>query len=210
MTARDTAIVEAVHRYRMLERRQIEKLFSPSSPHSTRIPRRLRLLYQYSYLDRVLRPIYPEEGDRGPVYRLGVEGARLLARRTGTPLASFRYWGRGDDKDARKTHVTPLFLEHGLALSDLRIAIERAAFARNCTIQFWQDEMDLKRAYGREPARVTLRSNGRTEQVPIIPDGYFALTTSKGRGHFFLELDRSTETISRKWRRKILGYKEYV
>ena len=39
---------------------------------------------------------------------------------------------------------------------------------------------------------------------------YNELETLQGRGHFFLEIDRSTESVRRRWRRKILGYKEYV
>jgi hypothetical protein len=46
-------------------------------------------------------------------------------------------------------------------------------------------------------------------EVAVTPDSYFALDTPRGRGHFFIELDRGTETIYRAWQQKILAYKEY-
>ena len=36
------------------------------------------------------------------------------------------------------------------------------------------------------------------------------LKTEKGRGHFFLEFDRGTETIGKQWKRKVLAYQAYL
>jgi hypothetical protein len=46
-------------------------------------------------------------------------------------------------------------------------------------------------------------------EVAVTPDSYFALDTPRGRGHFFIELDRGTETIYRAWQQKVLAYKAY-
>ena len=213
MTERDSAIVEAVYRYRMLERRQIENLFFVSvtgrHTNTSYARKRLRRLYLYGYLERILRPIDPSEGSRGPVYRLGPTGARLLAQQAGVPVGQFHYWGRGDDQDSRRTQVQPLFLEHGLALADVRIAIEQAAKKNDVCIEAWRDDVDLRHARDWDSVMVA-SEDGHHERIPINPDGLFILSAARGRGHFFLELDRSTETIGKTWRRKILGYKQYV
>ncbi len=48
------------------------------------------------------------------------------------------------------------------------------------------------------------------ERIPTNRNSHLILSASRRRGHFFLELDRSTETIRKTWRRKILGYKQHV
>jgi hypothetical protein len=211
---RDEAILEAVCRYRMLERDQLERLFFISDPlqrtNTNRVRERLRLLYQHRYLERVIRPYYPGQGSAGPVYRLGVNGARLLAGRTGVPLQEFRYWGRGDDKDARRTQVRPEFLEHGLVLAETRIAIEQSARRLGALIECWRDDLELRQARDWDSVAVSAAGHSGTQRIPILPDSYFALVGPQGRAHFFLEIDRATETITATWQRKIIGYKQYV
>ena len=214
MTPRDIALVEAVHRYRLLERRQVEDLFFSPTPgrhtNTNRSRERLRLLYQHGYLERIHRFTHPAEGSQGPVYRLGVNGAKLLAEQAGVPVGQFHYWGRGDDKDARQTRVQPLFLEHGLALADLRIAIEQSAKRNGCWLEMWLDDVELRHPDYGDAVTVYSLPDGKSERVPITPDSYFVLATPRGRGCFFVEIDRSTETVQKTWRRKILGYKQYI
>jgi len=141
------------------------------------------------------------------VYRLGPIGAKMLAQNRQMPLSAFRYWGRGDDKDGRQTHVRPNFLEHGLMLTTIRLAFEHVVSAHKCAIETWQDDWMLR---GNKKEVVYPTFKGRRERIPINPDGYFVLIAQRGKARFFLEADRSTETIRKTWRRKILGYKEYV
>jgi hypothetical protein len=136
-------------------------------------------------------------------------GARFLAQRSGVPISQFHYWGRGDDKDSRRTQVQPLFLEHGIALADVRIAIEQASVKNDVCIEAWRDDVEIRHARDWDSMMVS-SEDGQQERIPINPDGHFILLAAHGRGHFFLELDRSTETIGKTWRRKILGYKQYV
>ena len=190
MTERDIAIVEAVYRYRMLERRQIENLFFLSATgqrtNTSYARKRLRRLYLHGYLERILRPIDPSEGSRGPVYRLGPTGARLLAQQAGVPVGQFHYWGRGDDQDSRRTQVQPLFLEHGLALADVRIAIEQAAKMNDVCIEAWRDDVEIRHARDWDSV-IVATEDGQQKRIPINPDGYFILSAAHGRGHFFLE-----------------------
>jgi hypothetical protein len=210
ITERDISVVAAVHHYRMLERRQIEYLFFGGGTNTNRARERLRLLYQHGYLERIARPIYPTIPAPGPVYRLSARGAKLLAERTGTSLRQFFYWGRGDDTDARKTQVTPLFLEHGLILADVRMALEKATIANDCTIELWRDEAEFRHTREWDTVVIEPSPGAAKTSMRITPDGYFAIRTRQGRGHFFLEVDRSTERIKDVWQRKIVSYKAYA
>jgi hypothetical protein len=211
LTERDTVIVEAVYRYRMLERRQVEQLFfSTRGTNTNRARERLRLLYQHGYLERVARPVYSTTAHPGPVYRLALRGAQLVAERTGLPLRTIRYWGRGDDRDSHQTRVGEYFLTHGLALADVRIAIEQSAVTHGLTIRRWQDELGFRHTRDRDAVEVILADGDSPRRIPILPDGYFVIETPKGTGHFFLEVDLGSEPINRAWRQKLFGYKAYL
>ena len=205
----ELAILRAVHRYRLLEWRQLQDLFATSVADTKHLAERVELLYRNGYVEEVPRPLYPAEMERGKVYRLGVAGAQFLAGQLSLPFKDYLYWGKGDDKDNRKTHVSSLFLNHTIALVDIRIAFESAAAQNDCTFEVWQDETDLQR--GRNWPRVPIETTtGHQEVVPILPDTHFVLVSPQGRSHFFIEADRSTESIARRWQRKILGYKAFV
>src|SRR6266508_3114964 len=102
-------ILHALHRYRLLEWRQILDLFGSSVPDIKHLAERIERLYQNAYLEDVPRPLYPSEAERGHVYRLGVAGAHLLAGQLSIPFPAFPYWRKGDDKDSRQTQVSALF-----------------------------------------------------------------------------------------------------
>src|SRR5438093_12331598 len=72
-------ILRALHRYRLLEWRQISALFGSSVPDTAALAERMELLYRNAYIDTVDRPLYPSEAQRGQVYRLGVTGAQYLS-----------------------------------------------------------------------------------------------------------------------------------
>jgi hypothetical protein len=203
---RDVAILEALYRYRMLTRRLVEQLFfSRTSDEGTptRAYKRLRSLFLHGFVECIERPFAPL------VFRLAARGAKLLAERNGVSPADFYYWGRGDDQDRHPTQASLLFLEHGIALAQVRIAMEQAIQAHDYLIETWQDDVDLRRAKAWDTVSVD-RASGKKEPIKIRPDGYVALQTPRGRGHFFIEMDRSTESIKTAWQRKILGYKVYA
>jgi len=207
MTDRDEEVIGAVYRYRVLDRPQVEKLFFATA---NRTRERLRLLYQHGYLERVPRMIYPGEPSRGPAYRLAARGAKFLARRSGVELKELHYWGRGDDKDGRRTEVTNLFLEHMVAVADIHIAFELAVNNKLCTIDVWRDDMEMRHARDWDSVWIQTSPAAKKKLTAVTPDSYFELATPQSRGHFFVEADRATETIAEAWRRKILTYKEYM
>jgi hypothetical protein len=205
----EMGILHALHRYRLLEWRQIRALFASSVPNMEHLAERIELLYRNAYVEEVPRLLYSAEMERGKVYRLGGVGAQLLAGQLSIPFPAFQYWRKGDDQDRRKTQVSSLFLNHTIELIDIRIALERSAARNGCTFEMWQDEVTLQQ--GRNWPRVTVETTtGKEEHVPILPDTHFVLVSPQGRAHFFVEGDRSTESIARRWQRKILGYKAFV
>jgi hypothetical protein len=209
VTDLEMGILRALHRYRLLEWRQILELFAATLSDTKRLAERVELLYRNAYLEEVPRPLYADEQTKGQVYRLGAAGAQLLSGQLSIAFPDFAYWGKGDDKDRRETKVSRDYLSHSIELADVRIAIERSAAENEYALERWRDETELKRG-GNWPRLHVVTSRGEPVRVPILPDGYFVFTGPQGRAHFFLEHDRSTEAITAKWQRKILGYKEFV
>lgn len=202
---RDREVLRAVYRYRALDRQQVQALLFPTMQKTCT---RLQLLYQHGFVERLYRPSHLAHVRRGPVYRLGKRGAKIVADEHLTDLTHFDYWGKGDDRDGHQTEVGPVYLEHLVLLADIRIALERAATTAGCDVPLWRDEWDIRRAKQGDPIRFDATKNKKAVTIHLIPDGYFVLTTPAGQtGHFFLEADRGTESIMEKWRRKILSYK---
>ncbi len=59
----ELAILRAVHRYRLLEWRQLQDLFATAVPDTTHLAERVELLYRNAYIEEVPRPLYPAELD---------------------------------------------------------------------------------------------------------------------------------------------------
>jgi Replication-relaxation len=211
---RDREILRRVYAYRLMTRGQIERLlFLPENgqDHLTKTSKarkRLKLLYQHGYLERMPVPTASGSWAWRPVYRLARKGAELIASERGTTASELPYWGRGDDKDHRSTRVSSLFLEHTLAINDVRIAFTQAARAQGYRVEKWLDETHLKSEVMRDYVAVT-NEQGKSSRVPVIPDAYFILHLGDRRAHFFLELDRATMTNGR-WKTRVKAYQEYL
>lgn len=115
-----------------------------------------------------------DSGSRGFVWCLDPVGNRLLARQV-------------DSSAPRRRHFepTPLFLEHTLAVAELRVQLEEAARAGPIELERVETEPTCWRDYvGPHGQPATLK-----------PD--LALVTAAGdyEDHYFVELDRGTESI---------------
>lgn len=213
LTDRDRKILHAVHRYRLLLREQVEQLlFQPENgqDHFTKTSRvrlRLKLLYQNRYLERVPLPGAPGTWVWQPVYRLAAKGAQLVAEELGVKVSDLLYWGKGDDKDHRLTRVTPLFLNHALEINAVRISVILAAEQNGYRVEKWLDDGQLKRRELKD--YVSVREQGGSRSVPILPDAYFVLNLGDRRAHFFLEHDRATMSNAR-WATRVTAYLTYV
>lgn len=194
LTQRDKQIVEAVKLFRVLRQDQIQALFFGSK---TATQRRLALLYDHGFLERQFLPVRGGILNSPILYLLDKRGAEMLR-------AEFGY----DDLNwnPRNNQVGYEFLDHTLAINDVRISVSLACRDAGYQIQIWQDEADLKADYD----YVTLRPRtGKPQKVSVIPDSFFVLQTPHGRAPFFLELDRGTMTTKR-FRTKIEAYIAYL
>ena len=94
------------------------------------------------------------------------------------------------------------FIEHTAALNDFRLSVVVAARRQGLELIRWASESQLKADYDR------VRLPNARRAVSVIPDGYFALNTPLGKAHFFVEIDRGTETLQR-FKQKIRAYVAY-
>ena len=206
-------IIQAVYRYRALTTPHIEALFfappgQNAAASSTRCRHRLQMLYHNSLLDRIEQLTYTYEGRKPLVYMLTEQSAQLIADRLDVDRDEI-------DWHPRHNKVSHLFLTHLLQTNDVRIALDRAAQRNAWTIERWLDDRTLKSRHAKDYVEIAGPRGGK-RKVVIVPDGYFALDIGKPQvGHFFLELDRRTETVAsptwnrRDWVRKIHTYLGY-
>ena len=197
LTARDSAVIRAAYSYRFLRQDQIQALLFPSK-WTTQY--RLVRLYQHRYLNRLFTAVPFGRGKT--VYCLDERGSDLIAAELGID--------RGDiDWKPRHARIGSYFMEHTLAVNDVRIALELACRKTGSRIGEWADEQDLKRAHTREQELVhVVGARGNRQRVAVIADGYFVLRSGNRKAHFFLEVDRAT-IANKRWMQKIRAYNAY-
>ncbi len=214
LTARDRKILHLLHEFRVTTREQVEALLFPpedGQDHPTKTSRarkRLKLLYQNGYVERIPTPVGVGAWAWRPVYRLSRKGAQVVAEELGTTVAKLDYWGRRDDHDQRTSTPKLLFLEHALKINQVRVAMTLTAAKAGYRIERWLDDTQLKSQEMKDYVSVTSES-GRHQQVAVIPDAYFLLNLGERRAHFFLELDQATMSNPR-WKTRIRAYLAYI
>lgn len=98
------------------------------------------------------------------------------------------------------------FLDHLLAVNDVRVAVTLEAQFKGWPLVEWRDESTFRAA----PDRVEVtNSQGKKVGKPVLPDSYFCLQVPLGTARFFLELDRGTEP-HHKFKPQIQIYQEYI
>lgn len=188
LTPRDVDIVEAVHHYRVLRQDQIRMLFFGTK---SACQRALARLYDHGFLERKFLPVL--YGRSPTLYVLDKKGVDLLRSERGYEDLVWY----SSNKDLKTD-----FIEHTTVLNDFRLSIVVSARRGGLEPVLWRSEGQLKADYD----RVRLATSRRP--VSVIPDGYFVLATPLGKAHFFVEIDRGTETLAR-FKQKIYAYKEY-
>jgi hypothetical protein len=194
ITQRDIAILQAIYDYRWLMTEQIYRLFFPSLH---RAYERMEALYHNGYVGRV----FPGEN----INQMNVAMLYVLDKRGAKVLSEYLKYEIALDGQARK--VKPMFLEHTIAINDVRIAVSLACQKAGWLLLDWQTEAELKANYDRValPGRM-----GQLEAVPLVPDSYFKIDNgNKKPAHFFLELDRNTMAHKR-FKAKVLAYNIYA
>jgi len=197
LTDRDKRIVEAVYQLRFLTRDQIKKLeFEEGS--MTACQRRLSLLFHNGYLSAVHKPIPTGYGSSKRIYCLSKKGADLISYLYGEREAREIKWNK------KQNQVENFFIEHTLAINDVRIAFLKAVLKTKDYDLFWFNEKDVKA--WKEKIEDPENPN---KTIAITPDAFFYLLGQEKKAYYFLEVDRATESNQR-WRNKVRGYVEYV
>lgn len=186
--ANDRRIVRLVYDYRLLSQRQLERLLRLSKP---TVQRLLRRLYDHRYVERVFLPL-ATFGSSPALYILDRQGFDLLRR-----------MGIEDFTGIPSKTISPMYIEHTLAINEFRIAVVQACEAQGWQIARWLTENELKADYDR------VRIRARKASTSLIPDSFFTLVVpEKGTTHFFLELDRGSMELKR-FREKVEAYVAY-
>lgn len=196
LTARDRQIVEMVYQCRVLRQDQIHALFFGTSTSASQ--RRLALLYHHGFLTRVFLTARASYMLSPALYMLDKRGAELLRMEFGYDDIAWT---------SKSNDVGQQFLEHTLAINDVRVAFTLACRQREgFEVIEWRSEAQMKASYD----RVTITPpKGRSELISLIPDSFFVVQTPQGKAPFFLEVDRGTETTGR-FQTKIFAYQEYI
>ena len=193
LTERDKRVIEWVYLFRFLTGGQI-RLLEFESVSKTACQRRLS---HNKYLSAIEKPTHAGYGSSKRVYCLSQRGKEVI---------SFMHDGM-DPKNIKwnkkNNQVEIYFLEHTLAVNDVRVAFTISAKSLGYELK-WIPEWELK----------ALKEKVRDPENPgkslaVTPDGYFLLKGEGKEARFFIEADRATET-NRRWKDKIRGYVEYV
>lgn len=178
LSDRDLAILDSVAQHRYLSARQLQSLhfFDHSSDLSAartcrRVLERLTEQRVLARLDRRIGGI--RAGSASFVYQVGTRGRRLLRQ-------------QGRDDPLSRSHEPGLnFLDHHLAIGDLRVALGVAERSSPLTMATFQAEPACWRSY-----------RGLGGQLAWVkPDAYVELERDAESTHWFLEVDRGTESI---------------
>jgi Replication-relaxation len=190
-TTNDQYVIQLLYHYRILSQSQLEKLLGKSR---SRVQQVMMRLYHHEYVERLFLPVL-FEGRSPTLYILDKRGMMLLQR-----------LGIEDMSGQPSKKLSPMFLEHTLAINDGRIAVAHACEQQGWSVLTWKTENDLKADYD----RVILQTkSGKTQSISVVPDSYFVIELpGRGVSNFFLELDRGTMTLDR-FRTKVAAYVAY-
>jgi len=200
ITPRDLDILVAVYRFRFLTRQLIEwALFAREDGdfdrRSSLAARRLQVLHEAGYVQRLLLPVLPGTGRSPAVYALSSRGADAVAAHLGIDRQQI-------DWRPKHNRATAFFMEHTLAIARLWAALTAALRGTGFQIGRWVGEAELRRwemrGYDRESGRM----------IPIRPDGYMELMwPDESFAPFFIEVDMGSETNARVGR-KLRAYQD--
>lgn len=208
ITGRDLEILRAVHRYRYLRTGQVKRLLFPESTTLQSARRRLRKLAHpgWRYLIRIGRA--GQAGATAPeaAFCLATAGADLLGS-CGDELIPYPRGRSGGG---------PLYLEHALALSEFRLALELGLRADpDLRLHRFVHEEELKthlrRGLSKDAYKLfhLFRHPRSGQEYVVHPDALIVLAageTAAARRLFFLEIDRGSEAL-RLVADKVTGYR---
>lgn len=196
LTERDIALVRLVAEHRFLRSTHLSDL--AQAPHK-KVCHRLTCLFHAGYLDRP-RAQFEHYRDGGGssamVYALANRGARLLIKQ-GLDATDVD-WTRKNDLAGRQ------FIQHTLAVSDVRVALQRAIRERpgyqilEAMQLLGMAPPDTRARRAPWTMRARVHSNDGAHELGVAPDHVFAVGYPDGRFRAFLvECDRGTMPVER-------------
>jgi hypothetical protein len=191
LSARDRDILTSLDRHRFLTTRQLQVLHfhdHVTSEAAARICRRvLARLDQLEVIEHLERRVGGVRAGSGSyVWRVGLLGDRLLRQ------------VRGEGARARRKEPSARHLDHCLAVADCHLALLTAARTGHLELLTFATEPDCWRSYlGVSGAREVLK-----------PDLYAVTATGEYEDHWFIEVDRATESLPTLMR-KCAQYERY-
>lgn len=213
LQARDVAIVDAVHRLRVLSSEHVAALlFGQMDGAGSYCRKRLQHLAEAGYLDRREQLQTRAEGRKPYLYFLAPAGVELLVSELGLDREHIDWRPSYND-------VQWPYLRHQLAINGAYIAFSLAAPAVGWRLVDWTDDRILRKRHT-ERFPVT-GPDGRTVETAVVPDAHFFFeapdpdTGEVNHPQFFLECDLATEVVATRtlqrtsWQRKIRAYQAY-
>ncbi|HEM3914923.1 TPA: replication-relaxation family protein [Streptococcus suis] len=183
LTANDIAILHFLNRARFATTRQLARLFYSDSPSPETAIRRANFTTQrlkkeglISHLDRRIGGA--RKGSASYVWQITFQGLKVLKGKDST--VALRYKNR---YEPTQHHV-----EHTLAITEIFVeTIEVARSSSTISLEDFSFEPTSWRDYQK------LSSVGLT----LKPDAYLELLNGEYEDHYFLEIDRHTESLAR-------------
>ncbi len=202
-TSRDIEILLALHRYHVLNRRQIQRLFfglGKVAARNTR--RRLQGLKFAGLITRhTLGPFTEDDGSTSPIYYLTQTGREFLAKTLSDEayLITNKHVPRSD------------WLLHWLAISETHIKLDQATSRPGEAIHLerWINEYDLADPRATKPEQkfvlYTLIAE-KPDRLSCQPDAGFLLSLADHKRAFFLEQDMGSSWPNQVAASKAPGY----
>ena len=191
LTEREVRIIEAVYQFRVMNLAQVQQLFFASNASRTPVTRTLTGLFDRKYLYRRARETTVGRGEN--LYLIDRRGAELLREELGYTDIKFH---------ATYKSLSSGYMKHLVAVGDFRIIVSEACQRYGIALE-WIPEISFRSENGYD--KVLLDG----EPTGLIPDGAFCLIRGERKSVFFLELDRTSEKLSR-YRDKCRLYLNHV
>jgi hypothetical protein len=191
---RDVDAIAAVQRLRVLKQVHLQALFFGSRATAQY---RLERLYDHGFLERKFLTVARGEGRSPTLYILDRRGAEVLRSERG--MENLKWWSSSKD-------LSPLFLEHTLAINDVLVAVIVACRQQGLLLEDWHTEHEIKADYD----RVNLKDpiTGQRTSIAVVPDAVFAFVAADRRHRCLVEVDRGTEKLE-DFKQKVRAYIAY-
>lgn len=162
--------------------------------------RRLQKLRAVELLRAIKQRVVKGEGDLPYIYALDRAGAVVVSQELGIELRTIDYQPKSNEENY-------IFMQHLLASNDFWVAITLSCEQAGCTLVQWLHEKELRSKERLDSVSVA-KTNGKQARVSVIPDGFFILETTRGRGSFPIEIDFGTVPLH-VWEQKMRAYLVY-